>query len=326
MSDQNLAKVVALLSDGAFHSGDELGEALGVTRAAVWKKVQKLQGLGLDIFSVRGKGYRMNCPIELLSADVLREYVDPVALPLLGDVDIRDSVGSTNDVALKRVAAGVGNGYACFAEQQTAGRGRRGRAWVSPFGRNIYLSVVWHFHQGAAALEGLSLATGMAVVDALLKLGCQGAQLKWPNDIMIDRQKLGGVLLEMTGDPSGHCQVVLGVGLNVSLNAQDGASIDQPYVALDDLGVVVPRNQVAGVMLGEILQMVDHFERHGFAPFRERWPQYDAYRDKQVAVHVGSQVHRGIARGVDATGGLRIEAITGVTVYKGGEISLREDW
>ena len=131
--------------------------------------------------------------------------------------------------ALRRVEAGGRSGLVCTAEQQTAGRGRRGREWISPFGRNLYVSTVWEFTQGAAALEGLSLAVGVAVAQALKGLGLPEVQLKWPNDIQHEGKKLGGVLLEMVGDASRQCQVVVGIGVNVAMPGAAANAIDQAW-------------------------------------------------------------------------------------------------
>ena len=212
-------KLLSLLADGEFHSGDDLGVALGVTRAAVWKQIQRLQeDRGLDIFSVKGKGYRLASPIDLLDSSKIKGNLSASAKLLVSDVQVFGSVTSTNDIAMKHAEAQGRPGYVCVAEQQTAGRGRRGRPWVSPYGTNIYLSLVWDFFDGAAALEGLSLAVGVVVANALKAKGLAGVELKWPNDVLVEGAKLGGILLEMTGDPSGHCQVVLGVGINTSVS------------------------------------------------------------------------------------------------------------
>lgn len=316
-------RIVELLADGQFHSGDELGRQLGVSRAAVWKQIQKLEEKGLEVFSVKGKGYKLHTPVELLAADRIKSHMTDQGLSFLQAIDVQGVVSSTNDVAMRAASDGVASGYVCLAEQQTAGRGRRGRTWVSPFGSNIYLSAVWHFYGGAAALEGLSLATGLAVAETLQALGCARVGLKWPNDLLVDTAKLGGVLLEMTGDPSGHCQVVLGVGLNTCIRHEDAQHIDQEFTQLTDHGVDVSRNELAGRVISSLLVMLDQFSRHGFSHFQHRWESFDVFRDRRVAILAGSRATHGVARGVDATGGLRLETSEGVEVFKGGELSLR---
>ncbi|MDX1695327.1 MAG: bifunctional biotin--[acetyl-CoA-carboxylase] ligase/biotin operon repressor BirA [Ketobacteraceae bacterium] len=316
-------RIVELLADGQFHSGDELGQELGISRAAVWKQIQKLEEKGLEVFSVKGKGYKLHTPVELLSVESVTAHLSDDGLRLLGDLEVHGVVSSTNDVAMRRASDGVGSGYVCLAEQQTAGRGRRGRTWVSPFGTNLYMSAVWHFHGGAASLEGLSLATGLVIAETLKAMGCGGVLLKWPNDLLVGSAKLGGVLLEMTGDPAGHCQVVLGLGINTRLNPSEAADIDQPYTQLSDHGVGATRNELAGKVISSVLVMLDQFSRTGFQGFQSRWEAFDAFRGKPVLIHAGSQTTRGVARGVDPTGGLRLETSEGVEIFKGGELSLR---
>lgn len=315
--------LIALLADGEFHPGDELGGALGVSRAAVWKQIQKLQAHGFDIQSVKGKGYRLARPLERLDGAVICAQLQPAAARLLTSLEIITLTSSTNDVAMSRVTEGGASGFVCLAEQQTSGRGRRGRAWVSPFGANLYLSVVWEFYAGAAALEGLSLATGVAVAEALLALGVKDVGLKWPNDVLIRGAKLGGILLEMTGDPAGRCQVVVGVGINHLMPASAGQQIDQPWTRLDEHVPGISRNLLAARVVSGVLLMLEAFQREGFSGFRQRWSALDAFRGEAVIVRTGARDLEGLADGVDETGGLRLRMASGVEIMKGGEISLR---
>jgi BirA family biotin operon repressor/biotin-[acetyl-CoA-carboxylase] ligase len=196
---------------------------------------------------------------------------------------------------------------------------------VSPFARNIYLSLTWQYSQGAAALEGMSLAVGVAVVRALEKLGLVGASLKWPNDVLYQRRKLGGVLLEMVGDASGVCQVVVGVGLNVAMPAAQAEAIDQAWADLAELSGGSPpgRSQVLAALLNELLPLLAGFETEGFAPWREAWMALDAYADQPVIIEAGERRTAGIARGVDARGALQLETSVGIQPVYGGEVSLR---
>lgn len=316
--------LLSLLSDGEFHSGDDLGAALGVTRAAVWKQVQRLQeDKGVDVFSVKGKGYRLSSPMDLLDSSKIKECLSEPSKRLVSDVQVFDSVTSTNDIAMKHAEAKGEPGYVCVAEQQTAGRGRRGRPWVSPYGTNIYLSLVWDFFDGAAALEGLSLAVGVAVANALKAKGVDGVELKWPNDVLVDGAKLGGILLEMTGDPSGHCQVVLGVGINTSVSKKDGDEIDQAWVDTSTLGICIDRNEFISEVIDELISMLVLFSEHGFIYFRDQWLILDAFKDKAVVVKTGKNDMNGIANGVDNTGALKLERAGVIEAIKGGEVSLR---
>lgn len=324
----SLPGVLGLLSDGRFHSGEELGELLGVSRAAVWKQLQKLDLLGLQLESVKGKGYRIPGGLDLLSGSRLHSLLDPEIKQLIKQLDIRLSVDSTNAEALRQ-ASQIGAGYLCLAEQQTAGRGRRGRSWVSPFGRNIYLSISWVFDEGILALEGLSLAVGLVVVEALEQLGFCGLGLKWPNDILAQNQKLGGVLLEINGDPAGQCQVVVGVGLNVSMPRGSTSDITQAWTDLRTLSPAhfdepgLGRNQLAASLINQLLGLLRDYANCGFGVYREAWQRRNAHHDQLVELNLPNRSVVGKVLGVDEKGALRLATDEGEQVFFGGEISLR---
>jgi BirA family biotin operon repressor/biotin-[acetyl-CoA-carboxylase] ligase len=312
------------MSDGEFHSGEALGELLGVSRTAVWKHLQKLEGLGLQLESVKGKGYRIPGGIELLDADAIQSGLRPAASNFIKQLDVCQTVDSTNTRAMQKVVEGGGHGYVCLAEHQTAGRGRRGRQWVSPFGQSLYLSIVVEFKEGAAALEGLSLAVGVALVRALQEVGAEGVGLKWPNDVLWQGKKLAGVLLEMTGDPSGVCQVVVGLGVNMSLAEVAAESIDQPWV---DVATIVPnvsRNQFTVSLFNHLLPLLAGFSVVGFSQYRAEWESLHVYSGCQVELVFGAgESVSGTALGVTETGALRLEVAGAEQVYSGGEVSLR---
>src|SRR5690606_303392 len=205
-----LPSILNLLADGKYHSGQELACLLGRSRTAIWKHLQKLEDLGLHLSAVKGRGYRLEGGLELLDEGLIRSSLDSQAQALLSKLDIHYIIDSTNSHALRERFA-ESSGYICLSEQQTAGKGRRERPWVSPFGRNIYLSLLWSFDGGVVTLEGLSLAVGVAVEEALNSCGVEGVMLKWPNDVLWQQRKLAGILLEVVGDPAGSCQVVVGI-------------------------------------------------------------------------------------------------------------------
>jgi BirA family biotin operon repressor/biotin-[acetyl-CoA-carboxylase] ligase len=317
--------LLPLLADGEFRSGQDLADALGVSRTAVWKQLKKLGELGLQIESVKGRGYRIPGGIELLDDAKIRSSLRPEAARLLSALEILETVGSTNAEAMQRAEQGAAAGLVCTAEQQTAGRGRRGRQWVSPFASNLYLSLMWEFHQGAAALEGLSLAVGVAVARALGACGIGPVQLKWPNDVLFAGSKLGGILLEMTGDAAGACQVVVGVGLNVCMPQASAAAIDQAWTDIETItgGTHPGRNVLLAAMLNELLPLVAGFESQGFARWRQDWQALDAFSGARVVLNTGGAQVAGVARGVDERGALQLETTTGVQSVYGGEISMR---
>ena len=318
--------LLPLLANGDFHSGQDLAAALGVSRTAVWKQLNKLEVLGLEIESVKGRGYRIPGGIDLIDESRVRSAMGASGLDLLSELSIGEVIDSTNMEALRRVEEGAISGLVCTAEQQTAGRGRRGRSWVSPFARNLYVSTMWEFSQGAAALDGLSLAVGVAVARALTGLGLPDVQLKWPNDILYEGKKLGGVLLEMVGDATGQCQVVVGIGVNVRMPDDAAGAIDQAWT---DVGAMTSstncpgRNELLGALLDQLLPLLAGFERSGFIPWREAWQALDAHAGKSVILSTGGDKAAGVARGVDARGALQLETGVGIQSVYGGEISMR---
>ncbi len=314
-------QIVDLLGDGEFVSGAVLGDALGVSRTAVWKHLNKLSDWGVPIEKSKGRGYRITGGMELLLDDlILGCTLQPAAL-LLDRLEVLDTIDSTNNVVRAAIEHGAAQGFVCFAERQTGGRGRHGREWVSPFGRNLYMSLSWYFDDGAAALEGLSLAVGVAVASVIQSFGVANVALKWPNDILLDKQKVGGVLLEMMGDPVGQCQVVVGVGINLGMT-EGATAIDQPWADLAG-HVPVGRNQLAGALLSELLPMLDTFSAQGFSAYHAQWELLDAYRDCPIKLINPRITIEGLGRGVSLTGAVQIEVDGVVESYSGGEISLR---
>jgi BirA family biotin operon repressor/biotin-[acetyl-CoA-carboxylase] ligase len=319
--NRSAMRALHCLADGCFHSGSEIGDATGVSRAAVWKQLQKLIDVGLDIECVKGKGYRLEGGFECLDKEAILHELSVDSVPLISEVDLYAELDSTNLQAMKRILAGNAKGYLCLAEYQSAGKGRRGRQWVSPFGHNVYLSFVWEFEGGTSQLEGLSLAVGVVVAEALSAVGLRGVTLKWPNDILLDGRKLGGVLLEVSGDPAGVCQVVMGVGLNVRM--KEGCGIDQPWASMTEQVVKVSRNALIADLVSRLVLMLKEYERSGFSSYQALWESFDAYKGKTVNIISGSSSITGIANGVYANGALCLSLEGGEVPVYGGEVSLR---
>lgn len=316
-------ELLGILADGRFHSGAQLGLRLGVSRAAVWKHIKALALLGIDCHSVPGKGYRLVAPLEMMRQESILAAMSDRQRSLLSVLEIHSDIASTNRYLMERLAM-LRSGHACFAERQSAGRGRRGKEWVSPFARNIYLSVYWQFALGPADLSALSLAMGVAVIRVLRQLGVNDVGLKWPNDVLYRGHKLAGILIEMSGESAGPYHVVVGVGLNVDMPQRAQPSIDQPWVDLVTiLRQPVSRNLVAGKLLAEILAALDVYHRHGFAAFRDEWQQWDAFAGEAVMIMTAMTQIAGHARGVDDTGALLLETESGMQRFHSGEVSLR---
>lgn len=322
--DSRYRPLLQALADGAFHSGEDLGERLGSTRAAVWKQITALKGLGIELNSVRGRGYQLPSPVQLLDAGRIVERLSPELRSVLEELTVVLSTTSTNQDLLSRARAG-GAREVLLAEMQTAGRGRWGRPWHSPFGANLYLSLLWPLQLGKGA-QGLSIAIGAAVAEALASLGAQ-VGLKWPNDLLTDGRKLGGILLELVGDPHGSCRLVAGIGLNVNLPPEARAAIDQPVADLRQaLGGRLPdRNDIAAVLIESIADALERFEADGLAPFRSRWDRYDALANQTVTLDLGSELRTGRVVGVDEHGQLLINDGVRTQAFASGEARIRKN-
>lgn len=312
------------LADGRFHSGQDLAAAFGVSRAAVWKNLKQVQRFpGITVHAVRGRGYRLDRPLELLDPDVLK-YSLGDRKGEIARLVVLDRVDSTNAYLMSQPILPVGKAHVCLTEHQTAGRGRRGRPWISDFGRNLTFSLAWTFDLPLARLAGLSLAVGTALADALSSLGVQRLALKWPNDLYLDGRKLAGVLIEASGEASGPSRVVIGVGVNLAMPASCSGQIDQPWSDLrDQLGDCPPRNRIAAQIIAAVLDVLPRYAEHGLISCLDKWRRYDFFRDQAVQVMLGEQVVQGRYLGVNPDGALLLDTEVGPRSFTGGEVSLR---
>lgn len=314
--------LLQLLADGAFHSGTDLGGRLGVSRAAVNKALHGLAEQGLDIHSIPGRGYRLSEPFVPLSASAIGAALAPRAV----SIEVLEETASTSEYLLQ-FAAHQPSGRVCLAEAQRAGRGRRGRGWIATPFHNLVMSMSWRFESGPAALAGLSLAAGVAVVRALHGFGVADVALKWPNDVLFDRRKLAGLLVDVRGEAAGPSWVVLGLGLNIHIAPGDAARIDQPWAALREvLPGPVDRNRLAALVVQELANAFETFARRGFEPFAPQWEQHHAYRNREVRLQLGTETVTGTVVGIDEQGNLRLRDPRGaIRAYHSGEVSLRAE-
>lgn len=315
-------RVLKQLAGGEFRSGEGLAAHIGVSRGSVWNAVRELEDAGLEIYRVRGRGYRLREPVSLLDADEVRGRLSARSQVT---VEIVPSVPSTNTLALERARRNASSGSVVVTEWQTAGRGRLGRAWHAPLAGALAFSLVWRSAQGAAFLSGLSLAVGIAMVRALTAQGVPNVQLKWPNDVVWRDRKLAGILIEMQGDAWGPTCAVIGVGLNVRLPVSLVRLIDQAVVDVETAaGRSVDRNALLAAMLVELETVLERFETEGFDPLRAEWQRLHAWQDRKVAITLpDGRVESGIARGVDRDGALLVAARGTVRRYHSAEVSLR---
>lgn len=319
-----LRDLVAALADGRAHSGSALAQRFGVTRAAVWKRLDELRDAGLPIQAEAGRGYRLVPALELLDAQAIAAALPPLLQPRLAGIDIHWEIDSTSS-ALLRGAAGCGDYAVCLAEQQSAGRGRRGRTWQSPPLCNVYMSVLKRFDRGMGSLAGLSLAVGVAVARALESLGAQGLGLKWPNDVLAPAGKLAGILVELGGEFLGPCHAVIGIGVNLYLPPGVRAAIDQPAADLAGLCTPLPaRNAVVAALLRELVEVLDLFAAQGFAPLREAFEQRDLLRGGELTLSDGVGSRVGIGAGVDARGALLLRQGDTIAAFDSAEVTVRK--
>lgn len=318
-------RVLALLADGAFHSGEDLAGELGLSRTAVWKQITRIRENGLDVETETGRGYRLPGGLELLERERILEELTGATRRRLDSLTVLPSVDSTNRWLYAQGMAGQPAGSVCLAEMQTAGRGRRGRGWVSPFGTNFYGSVLWRFDAGPTALGGLSLAVGVAAARALESMGLEGVGIKWPNDLYWDGRKLAGVLVEVSGESGGPSLAVAGLGINCQLPPAARLEVDQPFAELDDMpgGEGVGRNLLAATVLNEMFEMLAAFGERGFDACRRDFERLDVLRGRPVTLLEGNRATEGRALGVDDTGRLRAEVAGGEKTFASGEVSLR---
>ncbi len=319
-------QLIEHLADGNFHSGEVLAQLMGVSRAAVWKHLQSIgERYDLEIHGVRGKGYRIPRSIELLSLQAIEETIPHSRLALLESIEILESVSSTSRHLSEKLDKFGDRPIVCLAERQTAGRGRRGRNWVSPYGGNIYLSLYWQFDLPMAALNGLSLAVGVATARAVARLAIPGVVLKWPNDIHIDERKLGGILVEVFGQTAGPVSAIIGIGINVDMPGDSGRNIDQAWIDIRraSAGGRPVRNRLAGLLIDELVKALLLFTDEGWAAFEASWHERDAYRGREVEIHTAQGIEHGTYLGVDSNGGLMLRQGGSDRVFHAGDVSLR---
>ena len=315
-----MLELLKLILDGEFHSGEALGRQLGISRAAVWKQLQRLESeeYQLSIHKVRGRGYRLAEPLALLDPS----RIDSSELGLQV-VKVYHELDSTNAEALREVAVNAKPPILILAEKQSSGRGRRGRQWVSPFGQNIYYSLMLHLDQGASLLEGLSLTVGLAVLRTLREAGVDKVGLKWPNDLLVGDKKIAGILLEIIGDPADICHVVIGVGINVNMRA-DADQIDRPWTSTKLVtGRTLERNAFVGRLNFYISRYLSRVREKGFASLREEWEREHLWQGRSVRLSSGAGSIKGIVVGIDDHGALRLLVDGEERRCSGGELSLR---
>lgn len=322
-------RLLATLANGEFHSGQRLAKRLRISRGGVWKLIHSLQAMGVDIESLPRQGYRLPRAVDLLDANAISAAIRPTIRDLLNPLETLLSVDSTNSHVAALAVTAPGTVQVCVAEVQNAGRGRRGRSWIAPFGCGICMSIGWQFAEAPLTFSALSLAVGVAAVRALRRLGVEGIGLKWPNDLMWQQRKLGGILIEMRGESAGPAQVVIGLGINMQMPAAVRLVLAEQQAALvADVREILrertpTRNALVAALVEEIVAMLHTFGERGFEPFVEEWRRLDTLADAPVRVISGSETTVGRARGVDLDGTLLLDVDGQLRRFASGEVSLR---
>jgi BirA family biotin operon repressor/biotin-[acetyl-CoA-carboxylase] ligase len=318
---QHLARYLSAIET---RSGEAIAQELGCSRTAVWKHVEALRNLGIGIDAVAGRGYLLKEPLELLDADSILDFLDPATGARLAGLNIESSIDSTN-IALQRLPLDAQHAVVILAEHQVAGRGRRGRQWASPYGRNLYLSLGWKLEKSMSELGCLPLVVALAVAQALSRAGLKDHRVKWPNDLLLDGRKLCGCLVEVQGDTHGPCHAVLGVGINVHMPASElTEEIDQPWTDLQSHIPGCSRNELAAWLIEELVTYLEVFASQGFTPMRELWEQLDDLKGQKVEVFSATGSVSGVSVGVDQTGALMLDTSDGVISLYSGDVTLRK--
>jgi BirA family transcriptional regulator, biotin operon repressor / biotin---[acetyl-CoA-carboxylase] ligase len=328
MSEMPLTReLYALLSDAQFHSGTALAQHCRVSRSAIWKAVSRLRTLGVVVDAVPNRGYRIPAASALLEADRIRALLPAAERGRLHEGSCAWMTGSTNADLLQQAGPAPGEFDFRTAEYQSAGRGRRTRRWFAPPGGALCLSLSWSFASLPAHVAALSLAVGVCVLRALRNIGRSGSALKWPNDIVLDGRKLGGILIELRAEGSGPALVVIGIGLNLALGPQVSAAVRASGTEAADLSALggdpCDRNQLAAALLAACVSGLAQFEQDGFRSFMGEWRAADALAGKEVLVSGQGAAIAGHARGIDMDGALCVQTREGLQRFVTGEVSVR---
>lgn len=255
-----------------------------------------------------------------MNEQMLRELLNIESEQCIDRVQVFEEIDSTNSESLRQIQSGNTENRLVVASSQSAGKGRRGRQWLSPKNGGIYFSLTRRFSLEANALQCLSLLTAISVVDALHGLGASDLQLKWPNDVLFEKKKLAGILLELQQKESSRF-VIFGVGVNIELSADSVASIDRPVTDLKSIiGELPPQSILLAALLNELCKNLSVFESNGFSSFEERWNALDCYRMSNIVIENGEGRIIGKSLGVNSDGALRIQTASGIQSINGGEV------
>lgn len=315
-----LKSILNLLADGKFHSDKEISKFLGVPYKVVPLVLKQILDPSINLEFVN-KNYRISGGLELLNASWINKELGETQ-QLLSQLEVLTLIDSTNNYLLNKTEY-IGN-YAVFAEQQTTGRGQFKRTWYSNFGKNIALSLLWQISNPLNKLGGLTLAVGIAVVKALEQYGLKRIRLKWPNDIVYEGKKLAGILIESRSVEQKIQKLVIGIGLNLYNPSTLYLTKDQPITSIFSLQNFPPRrNQLAGLILKNLLQTLVEFESKGLSYFLRDWQRLDNLMGKLITIQNQADVIEGIAKGINTEGQLCLLIQNKLHYFNSGEIRVK---
>ncbi|EKE00751.1 MAG: hypothetical protein ACD_21C00284G0016 [uncultured bacterium] len=320
--NNNIKTLLRLLSDGAFHSGSDLGNELGLTRSAICKLIKQAKKHGIEIEARTNKGYRIPGGLEFFDKKIIAQYTSKKHKNFIDNLVILDETTSTNTYL-----AECKNTNICLAESQSAGKGRLGRQWFSPYASNIYLSLRWVFTKEPGELGGLSIAVAIAIAEALKAYGVKkNIALKWPNDVLWQKRKLAGILIELSGEAHHAYQAIIGVGLNVNMPKKPAQTIEQPWCNVAQIIDASPqKNKLTGLLLDNLLTTIITFQNNGLKPFLKKWHELDITYGKKVTIITPQQQKiSGIGCGINDQGYFLLKDRSNkIQPFAVGEVSLR---
>jgi BirA family biotin operon repressor/biotin-[acetyl-CoA-carboxylase] ligase len=312
-----------------FHSGEAIAQHFNVSRVSIWQTISEAEKLGVEIFSVRGKGYRLSHPVKFLEEDKIKKFIGEMSSWF--DVKVFDIIDSTNKFLMQEAPNGYPHASCVAANIQKKGKGRRGRQWQSSLGENLTFSFLWRFTKGANALSGLSLVVGVSLIRSLKKVNVNQALLKWPNDILVkndgEYKKIAGVLIELQGDMDGQSVAIIGVGINLKLSKNQLAKIDQPAIGINHfVGDEFDPNEFLGVIIQDLAEVLAKFESESFESFSDEWKSYDAFQNQAISISSSNgEIITGRAHGVSKNGALEVfTEDNGIKTFSSGEVTMRK--
>lgn len=302
----NLIKLTNILSDGEYHDGNTLGDTLSMTRSAVWKAIKKLENFNIEIHSIKGKGYALLEPLILLDSKKIKKQIKHKV-----ELSVLESVGSTNTYLQQFKQSNTIK--ICIAEQQTQGKGRLGREWFSPFGKNIYMSLLYHFKKDISELSGLSLVMSLAIMKTLRQAGVtEKLSMKWPNDLLYAEKKISGTLIEIQAETNGLCHAYIGVGINVNMMHDMRNEVTQPWTSIQKvINQHTDRNVLSASLINCLLDYLHRFELHGLQHFLEEWKEADCLTNKMIEVKNVRENTKGKVVGINEQGHLLLQLLDG---------------